>query len=90
MTESFDLWDWMEAMVSKPSLRADAEVVLYAADGVTERVRFILSRCIPVKLKAPALNAKDGTVAIEEFQMAYESLSVKRPSGLPTLPAPFR
>ena len=79
MTESFDLWDWMEATVTKPSLRADAEVVLYAADGVTERVRFILSRCIPVKLKAPALNAKDGTVAIEEFQMAYESLSVKRP-----------
>jgi len=79
MTESFDLWDWMEATVTKPSLRADAEVVLYAADGVTERVRFILSRCLPIKLKAPALNAKDGTVAIEEFQMAYESLSVKRP-----------
>ena len=79
MTESFDLWDWMDATVSKPSLRADAEVVLYAADGVTECVRFVLSRCLPVKLKAPAFNAKDGTVAIEEFQMAYESLSVKRP-----------
>jgi phage tail-like protein len=89
MTASFDLWDWMEATVSKPALRADAEVVLYAADGVTECARFILSRCIPLKLKAPALNAKDGTVAIEEFQMAYESLSLKRPSGLPTLAAQF-
>ena len=36
---------------------------------------FILRRCVPVKLKAPPLNAKDGTVAIEELQLAYESLS---------------
>jgi hypothetical protein len=33
-----------------------------------------------VKLKAPALNAKDGVVAIEELQLAYESLSHKVPS----------
>ena len=39
-------------------LRADAEVVLFAADGTTERARFLLSRCVPVKLKAPALNAQ--------------------------------
>jgi phage tail-like protein len=82
MTASFDLWDWMEATIAKPSLRADAEVVLYAADGVTERARFVLSRCLPVKLKAPPMNAKDGAIAIEEFQMAYESLSIKRPSGV--------
>jgi phage tail-like protein len=82
MTPSFDLWDWMEAAHTKPDLRADAEVVIFAADGTTERARFILTRCIPVKLKAPPLNAKDGGIAIEEFQMAYESLSLKRPSGL--------
>jgi hypothetical protein len=34
-----------------------------------------------VKLKAPPLNAKDGTVAIEELQLAYDSLAVKRGSG---------
>jgi phage tail-like protein len=84
MTASFDLWDWMEATLTRPALRADAEVVLYAADGVTERARFVLSRCLPLKLKAPPLNAKDGAIAVEEFQMAYESLSVKRPSVLPT------
>jgi phage tail-like protein len=82
MTASFDLWTWVEATHKKPELRADAEVVLFAADGATERARFILSRCLPVKLKAPPLNAKDGIVAIEEFQMAYESLSLKRPSRL--------
>jgi phage tail-like protein len=79
MTSSFDLWDWVSAMVVQPALRADAEVVVFAPDGKTERARFILSRCLPAKLKAPPLNAKEGGVAIEELQLAYESLALKRP-----------
>jgi phage tail-like protein len=81
MTTSFDLWDWMARMQTQPSLRADAEVVMFAADGQTERARFILTRCVPAKIKAPTFNAKDGGVAIEEFQLAYESLTLKRPEG---------
>jgi|SRR5215510_2141916 len=81
MTSNFDLWDWFNKTAADPSLRADAEVVLLAADGKTERARFILSRCVPVKLKAPALNARDGMVAIEEMQIAYESLTVKPSAG---------
>ena len=77
MTASFDLWHWFNKMLTDASLRADAEVVLLAGDGTTERARFVLSRCVPIKLKAPALSAKDGTLAIEEFQLAYESLSLK-------------
>ena len=77
MTATFDLWDWFSAVLNKPSLRADAEVVVFAADGSTERARFLLKRCVPIKLKAPALNAKDGGVAIEELQLAYESLTLK-------------
>ena len=79
MTASFDLWDWFERAHLDPSLRANAEVVLFASDGQTVRARFILERCLPIKLKAPALNAKDGTVAIEELQLAYEVLSLKKP-----------
>jgi phage tail-like protein len=81
MTRTFDLWDWMTRMQSEPGLRADAEVVVFAADGRTERARFLLSRCVPTKLKAPPLNAKEGGVAIEELQLAYESLALKRPEG---------
>jgi phage tail-like protein len=80
MTNNFDLWQWVSETVVNPSLRADAEVVLLAADGRTERARFVLSRCVPAKLKAPALNAKDGVVAIEELQLAYESLTLKPPA----------
>jgi phage tail-like protein len=83
MTATFDLWDWFSAVLTNARLRATASVVLLAADGRTERARFQLAGCLPVKLKAPPLNAKDGLVAIEEFQMAYESLTLKRPAGRP-------
>lgn len=79
MTASFDLWDWMGQLQQQPGLRADAEVVLFAADGQSVRARFILSRCLPAKLKAPPMNAREGGVAIEELQLAYESLSIKKP-----------
>ncbi len=79
MTANLELWDWFNLMLTDQSLRADAEVVIFAADGETERARFLLSRCVPVKLKSPPLNAKDGAVAIEEFQIAYEKLTLKKP-----------
>ena len=81
MTASFDLWNWFAAALNNPNLRADAEVVLLAADGKTERARFMLARCLPMKLKAPPLNGTTGTVAIEEFQLVYESLTLKPPQG---------
>jgi phage tail-like protein len=80
-SDDFDLWKWFNAVQRNPTLRASAEVVLFAPDGQTERARFVLDRCLPVKLKAPSLNAKDGAVALEELQIAYESLSLKEPGG---------
>ncbi|MFS8979347.1 phage tail protein [Cupriavidus necator] len=74
MTDNFDLWHWFQDSVTDPRLRAEAEVVMYAADGHTVCASFQLSRCVPVKLKAPALSARDGQVAIEELQVAYETL----------------
>jgi phage tail-like protein len=79
MTANFDLWDWVRETLENPSLRADAQIVLLGADGKTERAGFVLSRCLPTKLKAPALNAKDGVIAIEELQLTYESLTLNKP-----------
>jgi phage tail-like protein len=81
MTDSHDLWTWFHDSVGDPRLRANAEVVLLAPDGSTERARWVLSRCVPVKIKAPALNAKDGQIAVEELQVAYETLRFKAPRG---------
>jgi phage tail-like protein len=82
MTANFDLWDWWNALQEPGNgkLRATTKVVLFAADGITERARFVLHRCLPTKLKAPALNAKDGIVAVEELQLVYESLELVKPS----------
>ena len=75
MSDNHELWTWFQDSVANPRLRADAEVVILGADGAAEKARFQLSRCIPVKIKAPPLNAKDGAVAIEEMQIAYETLT---------------
>ena len=85
MTANLDMWNWFNLMLQpgRSGIRAKAEVVLLAPDG-SERMRFILSRCLPVKLKAPPMNAKDGVVAIEEMQIAYESLTIKSPASGPT------
>lgn len=85
MTDSFDLWDWCGAVMRDPSLRADAVVTVLAPDYETVRARFRLRRCLPMRLKAPRLDAVDGIVAIEELQLACEALAVDRPGG-PSLP----
>jgi phage tail-like protein len=83
MTNNRDLWAWFADVNNDPSLRANAEVVMFGSEAgkYTEQARFILTRCIPVKLKAPAFNAKDGLIAIEELQVAYEALQLKPKSG---------
>ncbi len=81
ITPNLDLWDWFSQTMEEPRLRAEADVVLMAPDGKTERARFHLTRCIPIKLKAPPLNAKDGGIAIEEFQMAYEAMTRNVPTA---------
>jgi phage tail-like protein len=77
MTEGFDLWRWFERTIREPQTRASGEVVVFAQDRQTRQATFSLKRCLPIKLKAPALNAREGTVAIEELQVAYESLRVR-------------
>lgn len=76
MTETFDLWKWVELVQTNPEVRADAEVIVFSTDKKV-KAKFLLTRCVPIKLKAPPLNAKDGGVAIEELQLAYESLKLK-------------
>lgn len=75
LTETFDLWRWFDLMLKNPALRADAHVIIFAPDRTAQTAQFVLSRCLPIKLKAPPLNAKDGMIAVEELQLAYESLS---------------
>ncbi len=76
MTTDFGLWEWFEAVQRDDGLglRVSGEVAMKAADGQTDQVRFVLTGCLPIKLKVPNLTAKDGQIAIEEMQIAYEGL----------------
>lgn len=78
MTNNFDLWDWFDAVIQSTKgrrLRADADVVVKAADRKTIQLKFRLTGCLPIKLKAPALNANDTGIAIEEMQINYETMT---------------
>lgn len=85
MTDSFDLWDWFERvnLDEQRHLRATCHVVSMAADRTTEQATWVLERCLPVKLKVPAFDAATGQVAVEELQVAYETIRLRRPQGQP-------
>jgi phage tail-like protein len=85
MTPNFHLWQWFDAVNANPALRAHGEVVIFTRawreSGREERARFLLEKCVPVRLKAPPLNARDGMVAIEELQLVCESITLKGATG---------
>lgn len=76
MSANFDLWTWFDRVTSPGyrGLRPQAEIVVLSSDGAREEARFILEGVLPVRLKAPALNGREGQVAIEEMQLVYETM----------------
>lgn len=77
MTRGLGLWRWFRAVQERREARASGEIALLSADRETEVARFRLTGCLPLKIKAPTLDAMDGLVAIEEAQIAYETLDVE-------------
>ena len=86
MTSNLDLWKWFTQSVSGDTRSARAEAVIVMRDGEgNEQVRFKVHDCLPLKMKAPALNAKEGLLAIEEMQLAYSYFEIEEsqpPFGL--------
>lgn len=80
MTSNLDVWKWFMASAGNTarSTRASGTILVKDGRGVN-RVRFNVYGCLPVKVKAPALNAKDGGVAIEEMQIAYTAFTIESP-----------
>jgi phage tail-like protein len=83
MTKNQDLWKWFTASVASPTasvkrrgMLAGAEIIMRDAAG-NGQVRYRLFDCLPIKLKAAPLNAKDGIVALEEMQIAYSHFTIE-------------
>lgn len=76
MTDNRDLWNWFSAAgQTGRNSTAEGKVIIADATG-NPSITFTLTECLPVKLRGPALNAKDGQVAIEEMQLVYSTLSI--------------
>ena len=80
MTTNLDLWKWFKAAAGgEPNGRgtvAQGAVEMRDASN-TPRLRFELTDCLPIKIKAPSFAAKDGAIAVEEMQIAYSSFTVR-------------
>lgn len=79
MTSNLQLWQWF-AQGTRPGsvLTAHGVVTVWSSDG-SPGLQFNLTGCLPVKMRAPGLNAKGDAVAVEELSLVYEQLQV----GLP-------
>ena len=86
MSDDMGLWDWFEDTIAADGhgLRATTRVEILSTDrGSGEGddnlpppvAAFMLTGCLPIKVKCPSLSGKDGSVAIEEMQIAYETLT---------------
>ena len=79
MTANGDLWQWFSACMQNDGVGATASVTVRLLDpgNHDQALRtFTLTGCLPIKFKAPAMNAKEGQIAVEELQIAYQTLDV--------------
>lgn len=86
LTDCLGLFNWFAKVTQENrGLRASGEIILLSSkvqnekNESREQLRYVITGCLPVKLKAPALNAKEGMVAIEEMTIAYETLEILKP-----------
>jgi phage tail-like protein len=79
MTADLGLWTWFAAAAGNAhrGTLAQGVVLMRSAAGDATTLRFRLQDCLPVKIKAPALNAAAGLVAVEEMQIAYGALAIE-------------
>ncbi len=74
MTESRDLWDWMDAGTKGVAERRNVSVILLKPDGQQEDTRWNLFGCWPRHWTGPDLIGTSNQVAIETLTLAIERL----------------
>lgn len=81
MTNNLQLWQWFAQGTRAGSvLRAHGQITMWDSNG-SPAVEFELIGCLPVKMRAPSLNASNGLVAVEELGLVCEKITVGPPGG---------
>jgi phage tail-like protein len=79
MTSDLSLWNWVAALGQSTVATASGTVTMWDTDS-TPLIEFSLTGCLPVRVRAPSLNAREGLIAIEELSLVYETMTVT-PAG---------
>src|ERR671932_2798102 len=81
ITDSLTFWKWIERTL-KPGKkeRRNINIVVFNQAGETMQC-WTLIGAVPIRWKAPSLQADSSTAAIEELTLAYEGLKVAFKSG---------
>jgi phage tail-like protein len=78
MTGNLDLWRWFSAAAGGEGRGLTAAGLVIMRDGAgVPKLHFKLTGCLPIKIMAPALDAREGLLAIEEMQIAYRSFTIE-------------
>ena len=79
LTRSDHLWAWF-SLVGEGAYAHRLEVTITQFDASGQGLfSWTLRQALPVKFKAPDLNARAGEVAIEELHLAHEGLARVEP-----------
>jgi phage tail-like protein len=77
MSKDFSLWRWFLEVIKTDQRGLRGQAVITMLDGAQQKqISFKLKDCLPIKLRVPALNAKEGGLAIEEMQLVYAAMEV--------------
>jgi len=74
LTDSLELWEWMQSAVKGTVERKNVQIVLLDADGITEKLRWTLYNAWPSAWRGAPLNTSNSEIAIESLELQYETL----------------
>jgi phage tail-like protein len=75
MTSNLQLWTWMALAGKGTVATASGTITMWDTDA-TPVIKFGLGGCLPVRMRAPSLNAREGVLAIEELALVYQTLTI--------------
>jgi phage tail-like protein len=79
MTSNLQLWQWFSQGTRPGSvLTAHGQITLWDSTG-SPALQVNLAGCLPVRMRAPALNAASGLVAVEELSLVCAQMTMGPP-----------